>query len=95
MRQTFALAVQELLDSLWELFVDAFDILLAIDPLHALFAAAPERCLHKVEVVVLGYWVPPLRIRDLRCHRFVRDIHLPGRLQGHNLTAGNVAGTAA
>lgn len=72
MRQTFALAVQELLDSIWELFVDAFNIVLAIDPLHVLFAAVPERCLHNAEVVVLGYWVPPLMITDPCCHRFMR-----------------------
>ena len=64
MGQTFALAVQELLDSLWELSVDAFNIVLAIDPLHALFAVVPERCLHNVEVVVLGYSVLPLIITD-------------------------------
>ena len=58
MRQTLALAVKELLDSLWELFVDAYNVVFAVDPLHALFALVPKKGFHNVQVVVLGYWAP-------------------------------------
>ena len=91
MRQTFALAVQELLDSLWELSVDAFNIALAIDPLHALFAIVPERCLHNVEVVVLGCWVLPLKITDPRDRGLPKECVTQGNQTSDPLCAKHMA----